>query len=65
MKYYWITAELAEKLNVASYRKGSKDKGYLVTSGDLAAYGLYKAIDEGAKEFTDKDAQNFLKIIER
>ena len=65
MKYYWITAELAEELNVASYRRGDKDKGYLVTSGDLAAYGLDKAIEEGAKEFTDNDAQNIIKIIQR
>lgn len=65
MKYYLITTELANILNVSSYRKGDKDNGYIVTSGDLAAYGIAKALKKGAKEITTNDAISFIKKIEK
>lgn len=59
MKYYIIPAALAHLLNLAEFRRGGK-QGYVVTVGDLAAYGVEKAIEKGAREVSEKEAMEFI-----
>ncbi|MBO4963685.1 MAG: hypothetical protein J6C65_01945 [Prevotella sp.] len=60
MMYALINAELAEILGLTDLRTGDKKSGYMVTVGDLAAYGAQRAVDEGAKLMTCKEAQSWV-----
>ncbi|MCD8295989.1 MAG: hypothetical protein LUC88_00285 [Prevotella sp.] len=60
IKYYITPKELAEKIGMTSCRKGN-DVFYICHSGDFAAYGLQKAIADGAVEISLKDAKKLIK----
>ncbi len=63
MRYYIIPAPLAEQLSLTEYRRGNTEKGYVVTAGDLAAFGVEKAVGGGAQETTEKEARKFIKAL--
>lgn len=60
MKYYITTKELAEKIGVDHYRRGNSEY-CICNAGDFAAYGLQKAISEGAVEISAKEAKEFIR----
>lgn len=62
MKYFIIPKEIAEELGLRPFRHGNGADGYLVNIGDLAVYGVEKAIDNGAREITAEEARKFIKI---
>lgn len=62
MKYYIIPKQIAELLNLTEIRKGGEN-GYVVTVGDLAAYGVGKAIENGAREVSESEAEEFIKNL--
>ena len=64
MKYYLISQQLAETLNVTAFRHGGKD-GYVVTSADLAPFGIDKAIEDGATSMTEKKAIEYIKNLKK
>ena len=59
MKYYLIPSLLAEQLNLTEFRKGGEN-GYIVTAGDLAAFGLERAIASGSVEGSEKQAKEYI-----
>lgn len=59
MKYYLIPLLLAEQLNLTEFRKGGEE-GYIVTTGDLAAFGVENAIANGATEISEQQAKEYL-----
>lgn len=59
MKYYLIPLLLAEQLNLTEFRKGGKE-GYIVTTGDLAAFGVERAIASGSVEVSEKQAKEYI-----
>lgn len=61
MKYYIITVEDAVALNLTDYRRGSSEKGYVVTSGDLVTAS--QSIKDRAKEVTLSEAKAFIKAL--
>ena len=62
MKYFIIPKEIADELGLSPFRHGNGANGYLVNIGDLAVYGVEKAIDNGAREITAEEARKFVKI---
>lgn len=58
-KYFIIPKEVAEELGITAYRHGNGTDGYLVNTGDLAVYGVEKAVDNGAREITPQEAKEF------
>lgn len=58
-KYFIIPKEIADELGISEYRYGNGADGYLVNVGDLAAYGVEKAIEKGAREITAAEATEF------
>lgn len=62
MKYYIVPKQIAELLNLTEIRKGGEN-GYVVTVGDLAAYGVVKAIENGAREVSESEAEEFIKNL--
>lgn len=63
MKYYIVSAEVAERLGVRQIRFGNTEKGYLVNQSDLAVIGIEEAVSNGAKEQTSKEAETFIKNL--
>ena len=61
MKYYIITPRQAETLAVAEHRYGNAADGYLCNIGDLAVYGPERAVSEGAREVSRREATLFVK----
>ncbi|SDZ94959.1 hypothetical protein SAMN05216455_10235 [Segatella bryantii] len=64
MQYYLIPAELAECLGLTSFRRGNTN-GYVVTSGDLAPYGISEALADGAQPLTEDEAKEYIKNINK
>lgn len=63
MRYLLISSNLASQLDLTWYRRDCQadgEKAYLVTAADLAAYGIEKAIANGAREITETDAIKLL-----
>jgi hypothetical protein len=60
MKYFIIPKEIANELNIDRYRHGNGADGYIVNSGDLAIYGVERAIEHGAREVTAEEAREFV-----
>jgi len=58
--YYIIPKEVAEELGLKKYRYGNDSDGYLVNIGDLAVYGVEKALEKGAREITAREAAVFV-----
>lgn len=58
--YYIITEEVAAELGLKKYRYGNDSDGYLVNIGDLAVYGVEKALEKGAREITAREAAVFV-----
>lgn len=58
-KYFIIPKEIADELGISEYRYGNGSDGYLVNTGDLAVYGVERAIQNGAKEITATEATEF------
>ena len=61
MQYYLISEEQAERLGLTAFRRGNAE-GYVVTSGDLAPYGIREAVADGAQPLTEDQAK---KIIQK
>ncbi len=61
MKYYIIPKSLADELGLTGYRYGNGADGYLVNIGDLVIYGIERAVDNGAREISAKEAKAFVK----
>jgi hypothetical protein len=59
MKYYIVTAKLADRLGVKPYRFGNNTNGYLVNQSDLAVIGIEEAVNEGARGITEEEAKTF------
>lgn len=59
-KHYIIPKEIADELGITAYRHGNGADGYLVNTGDLAIYGVEKAVDNGAREITAQEAKEFV-----
>lgn len=62
MKYFIIPKEIADELGLSPFRHGNGANGYLVNIGDLAIYGVEKAVENGAREITVEEARKFVKI---
>lgn len=60
MKYFIIPREIADELGISQYRYGNGTDGYLVNTGDLAVYGVERAIQNGARVITAKEAKVFV-----
>ncbi len=58
-KYFIIPKVIADELGISEYRYGNGSDGYLVNTGDLAVYGVERAIQNGAKEITATEATEF------
>lgn len=58
-KYFIIPKEIADELGISEYRYGNGSDGYLVNTGDLAVYGVERAIQNGAREITAIEATEF------
>lgn len=58
-RYFVIPREIADELGISQYRYGNGADGYLVNTGDLAVYGVEKAMENGAREITAKEAVVF------
>lgn len=58
-KYFIIPKEIADELGISEYRYGNGSDGYLVNTGDLAVYGVERAIQNGAREITANEATEF------
>ena len=58
-KYFIIPKVIAEELGISEYRYGNGSDGYLVNTGDLAVYGVERAIQNGAREITATEATEF------
>ena len=58
-KYYIIPEEMAVELCMTTYRLGNGADGFLVSAGDLSVYGEEKALENGAREITAKEAKAF------
>lgn len=58
-KYFIIPKEIADELAISEYRYGNGSDGYLVNTGDLAVYGVERAIQNGAREITATEATEF------
>lgn len=58
-RYFVIHREIADELGISQYRYGNGADGYLVNMGDLAVYGVEKAMENGAREITAKEAVVF------
>lgn len=58
-KYFIIPKEIADELGISEYRYGNGSDGYLVNTGDLAVYGVERAIQNGARERTATEATEF------
>lgn len=50
---------MAVELCMNTYRLGNGADGYLVSAGDLSVYGEEKALENGAREITAKEAKAF------
>ena len=50
---------MAVELCMTTYRLGNSAEGYLVSAGDLSVYGEEKALENGAREITVKEAKAF------
>lgn len=59
MKYFIIPREIADELGISQYRYGNGADGYLVNTSDLAVYGVERAIQNGARVITAKEATVF------
>ncbi len=59
LKYYIIPDTLARELGLTVSRKGSPGDGWLVHIGDLAAYGVERAEQNGAREVSLSEARQF------
>ena len=59
MKYYLVPSLLAEQLNLTEFRMGGEE-GFIVTAGDLAAFGVERAIENGATEITEQQAKEYI-----
>lgn len=62
-RYYIITEQIAAALGIAAYRLGNSRDGYLVNVGDLVPYGVEKAVEDGAREVSTEEADQFVKQI--
>lgn len=60
MKYFIIPQSIANALGITAYRYGNAADGYLVNIGDLAVYGMEKALSEGAREVSEREATEFV-----
>ena len=58
-KYFIIPKEIADELGISEYRYGNGSDGYLVNTGDLAVYGVERAIQNGAREIMATEATEF------
>lgn len=58
-KYFIIPKVIADELGISEYRYGNGSDGYLVNTGDLAVYGVERAIQNGAREITATEATEF------
>ncbi|MDD6553005.1 MAG: hypothetical protein PUF37_05385 [Prevotellaceae bacterium] len=65
MEYYIIPALLAERLSLAQFRTGSKEKGYLVNAADLSTIGVSTAVQLGAKYISAWEARKFIDSIKK
>lgn len=61
-KYFIIPKSIADELGIREYRYGNGSDGYLVNIGDLAAYGVERALQNGAREITATEATEFANI---
>lgn len=61
MKYYIVPAALADILSLRDCRYGTEEDGFLCNIGDLACYGLERAVSEGSREITHAEAKLFVK----
>lgn len=62
MKYYLITAALAHKLGVTSYRIGNEDTGYVVTAGDMCNLDGWQN-NPDVQQLSEYEAKNIIKIL--
>lgn len=58
-KYFIIPKDIADELGISEYRYGNGSDGYLVNTGDLAVYGVERAIQNGAREIPATEATEF------
>ena len=58
-KYFIIPKVIADELGISEYRYGNGSDGYLVNTGDLAVYGVERAIQNGAREISATEATEF------
>ena len=57
--YYLVPAELADELKLSAYRQ-QVDGGYILSVSDLDAYGIERAVDEGATPLSENQVKQLL-----
>ncbi|WP_276963528.1 hypothetical protein [Bacteroides graminisolvens] len=57
--YYLVPAELADELKLSAYRQ-QVDGGYIMSASDLDAYGIERAVDEGATPLSENQVKQLL-----
>lgn len=65
MKYYIVSAEMAEKIGVKGFRTGNEKDGYLVNTSDIAIIGVQNAVLQGAREVTAWEAKKFIDNVNK
>ena len=65
MKAYLVPETIAEALGLTSIRMKTPDGKYLLSEQDLVAYGIPKAINEGAIELSNSGRQRSQESEER
>ena len=57
--YYLVPAELADEPKLSAYRR-QVDGGYILSASDLDAYGIERAVDEGATPLSENQVKQLL-----
>ena len=57
--YYLVPAELADELKLSAYRQ-QVDGSYILSASDLDAYGIERAVDEGATPLSENQVKQLL-----
>ena len=60
ISYYLCPPAIVDSLKMKSCRIGSDSEGYILSSSDLAPYGIDNAINDGASLLPHDDARKFV-----
>ena len=61
INYYLCPPAIVDSLKMKNFRIGDDSEGYILSSSDLAPYGIDKAIHDGASILPHDDASKLVK----